>query len=107
MAQAKPVGPAPITSTSCRSAVIVFKDSSGPGLKRCALLDLRGKAMSETKQKYYLTTPIYYVNARPHIGHAYTTIVADVVARRHRLLGDDTFFLPGTDEHGQKTSRSA
>jgi methionyl-tRNA synthetase len=63
--------------------------------------------MSEQKQKFYLTTPIYYVNARPHIGHAYTTIVADVLARRHRLLGDDTFFLTGTDEHGQKIERSA
>jgi len=62
--------------------------------------------MSEPK-KFYLTTPIYYVNARPHIGHAYTTIVADVLARRHRLLGDDTFFLTGTDEHGQKIERSA
>ena len=57
--------------------------------------------------KFYLTTPIYYVNARPHIGHAYTTIVADVLARRHRLLGHDTFFLTGTDEHGQKIERSA
>ena len=60
-----------------------------------------------SKQKFYLTTPIYYVNARPHIGHAYTTIVADVIARRHRLLGDDTFFLTGTDDHGQKIERSA
>jgi methionyl-tRNA synthetase len=59
------------------------------------------------KQKFYLTTPIYYVNARPHIGHAYTTIAADVIARRHRLLGDDTFLLTGTDEHGQKVERSA
>jgi methionyl-tRNA synthetase len=58
-------------------------------------------------KKFYLTTPIYYVNARPHIGHAYTTIVADVLARRHRLLGEDTFFLTGTDEHGQKIERSA
>ena len=56
---------------------------------------------------FYLTTPIYYVNARPHIGHAYSTIAADVIARRHRLLGDDTFFLTGTDEHGQKVQRSA
>ncbi len=61
----------------------------------------------ETRKPFYLTTPIYYVNARPHIGHAYTTIVADVLARRHRLLGDDTFFLTGTDEHGQKIERSA
>jgi methionyl-tRNA synthetase len=62
--------------------------------------------MSE-KSKFYLTTPIYYVNARPHIGHAYSTIVADVLARRHRLLGEDTYFLTGTDEHGQKIERSA
>ena len=58
-------------------------------------------------KKFYLTTPIYYVNARPHIGHAYSTIVADVIARRHRLLGEDTWFLTGTDEHGQKIERSA
>src|ERR1700692_4533119 len=60
-----------------------------------------------SKQKFYLTTPIYYVNARPHIGHASPTIASDVIARRHRLLGDDTFFLTGTDEHGQKVERSA
>ncbi len=60
-----------------------------------------------SKEKFYITTPIYYVNARPHIGHAYSTIVADVIARRHRLLGEDVFFLTGTDEHGQKIERSA
>jgi len=58
-------------------------------------------------KKFYLTTPIYYVNARPHIGHAYTTIACDVVARRQRMLGADTFFLTGTDEHGQKIERAA
>jgi len=58
-------------------------------------------------RKFYITTPIYYVNARPHIGHAYTTIACDTVARRHRMLGDDTFFLTGTDEHGQKIERAA
>jgi methionyl-tRNA synthetase len=57
--------------------------------------------------KFYLTTPIYYVNARPHIGTTYTTVVADVIARRKRALGVDTFFLTGTDEHGQKIERSA
>ena len=57
--------------------------------------------------KFYLTTPIYYVNARPHIGTTYTTLVADVIARRKRSLGVDTFFLTGTDEHGQKIERSA
>jgi len=58
-------------------------------------------------EKFYITTPIYYVNARPHIGHAYTTIACDAIARRHRMLGSDTFFLTGTDEHGQKIERSA
>src|SRR5262249_1426481 len=57
--------------------------------------------------KFYITTPIYYVNARPHIGHAYTTLVCDAVARRKRMLGYDTFFLTGTEEHGQKIERSA
>jgi methionyl-tRNA synthetase len=57
--------------------------------------------------KFYITTPIYYVNARPHIGHAYTTIACDAIARRQRMLGADTFFLTGTDEHGQKIERSA
>jgi len=56
---------------------------------------------------FYLTTPIYYVNARPHIGHTYTTVVADAIARRKRSLGIDTWFLTGTDEHGQKIERSA
>jgi methionyl-tRNA synthetase len=55
----------------------------------------------------YLTTPIYYVNARPHLGHAYTTILADAMARWHRLLGDDTRFLTGTDEHGDKIAQAA
>jgi methionyl-tRNA synthetase len=56
---------------------------------------------------FYITTPIYYVNARPHIGHAYTTIVADAIARRKRSQGLETWFLTGTDEHGQKIERSA
>jgi methionyl-tRNA synthetase len=56
---------------------------------------------------YYITTPIYYVNDRPHIGHAYTTILADVLARYHRLLGEPAYFLTGTDEHGQKVEQAA
>jgi methionyl-tRNA synthetase len=58
-------------------------------------------------KKFYITTPIYYVNARPHIGHAYTTIACDAIARRQRLMGFDTWFLTGTDEHGQKIQRAA
>lgn len=57
--------------------------------------------------KFYITTPIYYVNDIPHIGHAYTTIIADTLARFHRLLGDEVLFLTGTDEHGQKIQQSA
>ena len=55
--------------------------------------------------RFYLTTPIYYVNARPHLGHAYSTIVCDAIARRKRALGIETWFLTGTDEHGQKIER--
>ena len=60
-----------------------------------------------SSNKFYVTTPIYYVNDKPHIGHAYTTIVADILARYHRSLGDTTFFLTGTDEHGQKVQKAA
>ncbi|MGD0858291.1 MAG: methionine--tRNA ligase [Terracidiphilus sp.] len=66
--------------------------------------------MSDSTQnpaRFYLTTPIYYVNARPHLGHAYSTIVCDAIARRKRALGIETRFLTGTDEHGQKIERSA
>lgn len=57
--------------------------------------------------KFYITTPIYYVNDYPHLGHAYCTVCADAFARYHRLLGDDTYFLTGTDEHGQKVQKTA
>jgi methionyl-tRNA synthetase len=57
--------------------------------------------------KFYLTTPIYYVNARPHLGHTYTTVIADTIARYKRMRGFDVVFLTGTDEHGQKVERAA
>jgi methionyl-tRNA synthetase len=60
-----------------------------------------------TRAAYYATTPIFYVNAAPHIGHAYTTILVDVVTRFHRLKGDDVHFLTGTDEHGEKVAKAA
>lgn len=60
-----------------------------------------------TPEIYYATTPIFYVNAEPHIGHAYTTTLVDVATRYHRLRGDDTFFLTGTDEHGEKIQKAA
>jgi len=59
------------------------------------------------KQRFYVTTPIYYVNDIPHIGHAYTTIAADILARYNRLRGKEVFFLTGTDEHGQKVEKAS
>ena len=58
-------------------------------------------------QRFYVTTPIYYVNGAPHLGHAYTSIAADIMARFKRLDGFDVFFLTGTDEHGQKVEAAA
>src|SRR5579885_3350578 len=59
------------------------------------------------KSTFYITTPIYYVNDHPHIGHAYTSVACDVLARFMRLAGRDVRFLTGTDEHGQKVEKSA
>jgi len=58
-------------------------------------------------KKFFVTTPIYYINDIPHIGHTCTTVAADILARTHRLLGDEVFFLTGTDEHGQKVAECA
>lgn len=58
-------------------------------------------------KNFYVTTPIYYVNDAPHIGHSYTTVLADVLSRFHKIIGCQTFFLTGTDEHGQKVQRAA
>lgn len=63
--------------------------------------------MALSKNTFYVTTPIYYVNARPHLGSLYTTILADVAARWNRIQGHETFFLTGTDEHGQKVGEAA
>ena len=60
-----------------------------------------------TSKKFYVTTPIYYVNAKPHIGHVYSTLIADTLARYHRLKGNGAFFMTGTDEHGQKVAQAA
>src|SRR5271156_6482816 len=57
--------------------------------------------------RFYITTPIYYPNGEPHLGHVYTTVAADAVARYHRLMGDETYFLTGTDEHGIKMVKTA
>ena len=58
-------------------------------------------------RRFYITTPIYYVNDKPHIGHTYTTVLADVIARHRRMMGEEVYFLTGTDEHGQKIEKTA
>ena len=63
--------------------------------------------MSEAKQSFYITTPIYYPSDKLHIGHAYTTVAGDAMARYKRLRGYDVWYLTGTDEHGQKIERKA
>ncbi len=65
------------------------------------------KTLKEKTKKFYITTPIYYPNDIPHIGHAYTTIAADILARWHKLVGEEVFFLTGTDEHGKKIEQTA
>ncbi|MBU4368024.1 methionine--tRNA ligase [Patescibacteria group bacterium] len=67
----------------------------------------KGSLISNKKKRFYITTPIYYVNSQPHLGHSYTTIAADVLARYHRLQKDEVFFLTGTDEHGAKIEKAA
>ena len=58
-------------------------------------------------KKFFVTTPIYYINDVPHIGHTCTTVAADILARTHKVMGDEVFFVTGTDEHGQKVAESA
>ena len=58
-------------------------------------------------KRFYITTAIYYVNGQPHLGHAYEMVIADVIARSHRSTGQETFFLTGLDEHGQKVQQAA
>src|SRR5260221_14256361 len=87
----------------------VGRQSAALSLRRALVegrLNTSPRAMS-ARRSYYITTPIYYVNDSPHIGHAYTTLSCDVLARFMRLDGCDVHFLTGTDEHGQKVEKSA
>ncbi len=68
---------------------------------------MSSEAPGRPEGRFYITTPIYYMNALPHLGHAYTTVFSDVMARYHRLWGDDTYYLTGTDEHGDKIAQAA
>ena len=102
------------SSTPCRSSTTARRSRAASNLSvkdvqaaRAPGVRRRSSADGTIVSRFYITTPIYYINAEPHLGHAYTTMVADAVARAHRLLGDDVFFLTGTDEHGQKVERAA
>src|SRR5690606_7029236 len=80
----------------------------GPFLARATLSGAPPRNRTPmAKPSIYLTTPIYYVNDKPHIGHAYTSLATDVLARFKRLDGHEVFFLTGTDEHGQKVEKAA
>src|SRR3546814_9148444 len=74
---------------------------------RLAPAEGRPRRLRSMPGRFYVTTPIYYVNDAPHMGPAYATVNADALARWHRIVGDDTFFLTGTDEHGLKVAQSA
>ena len=89
----------------------LFKKSSFDNIKivsNCIVVGESKTTMSQnTKKGFYITSPLYYVNDLPHLGTAYTTIIADILNRYHRFFGKETFFLTGTDEHGQKCQQSA
>ena len=91
-----------------RSAIgVVAEAAEAKGALSSGCRSRAAPSVSLPSMSYYITTPIYYVNSTPHIGHAYTTIAADVVARHHRQRGEETFFLTGTDENGTKIAQAA
>ena len=73
----------------------------------CSVQSVIGMGFPASMKTFYLTTPLYYVNARPHLGHAYTTVVADCLSRFKKMQGFDVCLLTGTDEHGQNIERAA
>src|ERR1700712_3527968 len=109
MSQPSAIAPRPLASTRVPSSNSVTGRHPG----RQASAQWQGprvvprRSLRSVADTYFLTTPIYYVTARPHLGHAYTTIVGDALARWHRLLGEEVHFLTGTDEHGQKGQDAA
>src|SRR5436190_13419533 len=108
------------TEPSGRKATAASKEARATGTPSCSSdgipASVPDRASPHTARAYngrpmgrafFVTTPIYYPNDVPHIGHGYTTVAADFLARYHRLKGDDVLFLTGTDEHGQKLARTA
>lgn len=76
-------------------------------LSALAETSLKGNFAIRDKSPFFISTPIYYVNGQPHLGHAYTSVISDIIARFQRADGREVFFLTGTDEHGQKVEQSA
>lgn len=99
-----PSTPGEVADAPAGDGEVATSEASEPALPEP---DPEAGARAKERGAYYATTPIFYVNAAPHIGHAYTTILVDVVTRFHRLRGDDTFFLTGTDEHGENVQKAA
>ena len=96
------------TSKNLRYGLSVLQDERESGPRGSDLFMSTCSSNSDnTAKTFYITTPIYYVSGKPHIGSAYTTIAADVLARYHRLRGERVLFATGTDEHGQKVLRGA
>src|SRR5579862_1677708 len=83
------------------------RPDTGPVTSPTGEVLVDGRYPGAVPRRFYVTTPIYYVNDAPHVGHAYSTVNADALARWHRLAGDDVFFLTGTDEHGVKVAQAA
>ncbi|MDQ7834219.1 MAG: methionine--tRNA ligase [Humidesulfovibrio sp.] len=78
-----------------------------PRSARAATTQVWKRSKESRLSRFFVTTPIFYVNAKPHLGHAFTTILADAMTRFHRLMGDEAFFLTGTDEHGDKIAKAS
>ena len=111
----------PVATPACPVPVLWLGFALAERSPRCAMLvaapppapptgirvGAQDARLSSREMRFYLTTPIYYVNSTPHIGHAYTTIAADIVVRHHRQRGDETYFLTGVDEHADKVARVA
>jgi len=90
-----------------RSAIASVADEFGIAKRLVYAAVVDANKIEPVTKSFYLTTPIYYVNDAPHIGHAYTTVAGDVLTRWHRQKGESVWFLTGTDEHGQKVMRTA
>lgn len=96
-----------LSKTACRVSLVKSFIRMGGWPRLFSSINAAPPVIAAAKEPYFITTPIYYVNGDPHLGHAYTSVTSDVVARYQRNFGKNVFFLTGTDEHGQKVQQSA